>query len=235
MIRDENSGEPIATTDFEAGFDWEKRNRIIITTNKRYEYSLPKRYDFDPVTAINHIVKTKTSFESLLETERGYEVSPQRKKRKNAYEDYLQLYFTENINLKSNLEPIVGTPVTWFGNEVASGVGMQKIDILTLVNDSENRQYRIVELKDEPMEIGVLDQIKYYIKWGSQNSGRHLESAHNWNIRPIIVGPPHKPKTWKKITEAIEMFNATEEARPVSYFELSICADDTISFEIVDY
>ncbi|GAI74759.1 unnamed protein product, partial [marine sediment metagenome] len=40
--------------------------------------------------------------------------------------------------------------------EVGCGVGMQKIDILTINQYSSGKEYRIVELKDEPINPKIV-------------------------------------------------------------------------------
>ena len=212
MIRDKNNGRPIADANFTGGFDWDKRNRRIITTPSRQSYPYQRSFIFETLEKICTL-----------------------QKQKRAYETLLQLYFTENIGFKKELEPIVGSNVTWFGNEVACGVGMQKIDILTINQNAGRTEYRIIELKDEPVQRDVVDQIEYYVKWASQSWGRHLDGAFSWNIQPIIVGPPHDPRTWKATIEAFKNFNQKKLALPLLYFEFEIYCGKSIVFTRVKY
>ena len=112
---------------------------------------------------------------------------------------------------------------------------MQKIDILTINQNAGRREYRIVELKDEPIQPDIVDQIEYYVNWASQSSGRHLDGAFSWNIQPIIVGPPHNPRTWRTIIEAFKNYNRKKLSLPIRYFESEIYCGRSIVFNEVEY
>ena len=120
MIRNKNGGSPIADSNFMGGFDWDLTNRRIFSTSLRTQYQFPRTTDYNVIGAIQRL-----------------------QLRRRAYEVELQLYFTENIEIDRHLDSIVGNNLVWFGNEVACGVGMQKIDILTLSQDGERKLSRI--------------------------------------------------------------------------------------------
>ena len=212
MIRNKNAGKPIADAQFSGGFDWDINNRKIITTENRLKYPYPRNFNFN-------ILK---------------EIGKLQRKRK-AYEVYLQTYFMEKIGIDFNLNPIIGDNVIWFGNEVACGVGMQKIDILTICQNNEKKTYRLIELKDEPVEPAVVEQIEYYVNWASQNSGRHLDGAFDWNIQPVIVAPPHHPRKWQKVAKAFKDYNKKGLSLPILYFEFNIDCGNAIIFEQKEY
>ncbi|MEW6095841.1 MAG: hypothetical protein AB1567_04855 [bacterium] len=212
MIRNKNSGKPIANNQFIGGFDWHIAKRKIITTQLRQSYPYPRNFSFDVLRFICNL---------------------QRQKR--AYEVYLQLYFTENIGFNSNLDDIVGNNLVWFGNEVACGVGMQKIDILTICQDDEKKKYRMIELKDEPIQPSVIEQIEYYVSWASQNSGKHLDGAFNWNIQPVIVAPPHSSKNWQDVLSAFRNYNQKQISLPILYFEFIVECGESITFQRMEY
>jgi hypothetical protein len=214
LIRNKNKGKPIADDKFTGGFDWDPINRRIITVPKRENYPGAREFHFNV---------SKNIFEL------------QRKRR--AYEVYLQLYFTTNIGIDKNLNSIVGENLIWFGNEVPAGVGMQKIDILTIAKSKERKgvEYRIVELKDKPIEPKVVEQIEYYVNWASQNSGRHLENAWNWNIQPVIVAPSHSAKNWQLVIKTFRNYNQQKISLPILYFEFEIKDERTIVFRKIEY
>jgi hypothetical protein len=212
MIRNKNAGNPIANTQFTGGFNWDITDRRIITTQNRQNYPYLRTFNFNVLASICEL---------------------QRQKR--AYEVHLQLYFTENIGINSNLNPIIGNNLIWFGNEVACGVGMQKIDILTICQNGERKEYRLIELKDEPVQPGVVEQIEYYVNWASQNSGRHLNGAFDWNIQPVIVAPPHNPRSWQSVVNAFRNYNQKRISLPTLYFEFKVECGRNIIFEKRDY
>ncbi|MBL7123716.1 MAG: hypothetical protein ISS14_02360, partial [Actinobacteria bacterium] len=124
IIRNKNAGIPIVNSQFTGGFDWDKNNRRIKTISNRQNYPYPRNFNYNVLAEICEL-----------------------QRRKRAYEVHLQLYFTENIGINKSLDTIAGNNLIWFGNEVACGVGMQKIDILTICQNGEKKEYRLVELK----------------------------------------------------------------------------------------
>jgi hypothetical protein len=212
MIRNKNAGRPIANNGFIGGFDWDIKNRRIITTQNRQNYPYSRTFNFNVLKIICELQKLR-----------------------RAYEVYLQLYFTENIGFDPNLVPIVGNNLMWFGNEVACGVGMQKIDILTICQNGERQEYRLIELKDEPVKPEVVDQIEYYVNWASQDLGRHLEGAFSWNIQPVIVAPPCNSRNWQSVVNAFRNYNQKQISLPILYFEFHIECGEIIVFQKKDY
>jgi len=214
LIRNKNRGNPIADSKFTGGFDWDIANRKIITTPSRKRYLYERKFDFNILNTIHNL-----------------------QRRKRAYEVHLQSYFTENIGVDKNLNPIIGDNLLWFGNEVACGVGMQKIDILTICQNSARKgnEFRLIELKDEPIQPQVVEQIEYYVNWASQSSGKHLEGAFDWNLQPVIITPPHNPKDWQSITNAFKNYNRKQISLPILYFEFNVERGRSINFEQIKY
>ncbi|MEO0092066.1 MAG: hypothetical protein ABIK61_05115 [candidate division WOR-3 bacterium] len=212
MIRNKNAGKPIANAQFTGGFNWDIDNRKIITSPNRQNYPHARTFNYNVLAEICEL-----------------------QQRNRAYEVQLQLYFTENIGINPNLNSIVGNNLIWFGNEVACGVGMQKIDILTISQNGARKEYRLIELKDEPVQPVIIDQIEYYVNWASQNSGRHLEGAFDWNIQPVIVAPPHNPNNWQDVINAFKKYNQKSISLPILYFEFSIERERDINFQQINY
>lgn len=212
FIRNRNAGNPIANAQFTGGFDWNKVNRTIVTTPLRKSYPYPRTFIFNTLKTICDL---------------------QRQGR--AYENCLQMYFTENTGINANLNPIIGNNLVWFGNEVACGVGMQKIDLLTICKSGERKEYRLIELKDEPVEPEVAEQIEYYSNWASQNSGRPLEGAFDWNIQPVVVAPPHNPANLNAVVAAFRNYNLKHISLPILYFEFRVDCGRSITLEQIDY
>lgn len=214
MIRSKNRGDPIANSKFTGGLDWDITNRRIITTTTKRSYPFPRKSDFNVLKAICDL-----------------------RKQKRAYETHLQLYFTENTGVDKNLRPLIGDNLFWLGNEVACGVGMQKIDILTICQNRKRKgnKYRLIELKDEPVQSEVVEQVEYYVNWASQSLGRHLDGAFDWNIQPIVVAPPHNSRSWRSVIDAFRSYNRKQISLPILYFEFDIESERSIKFEQINY
>jgi hypothetical protein len=235
MVINKNGGNPIAKAGYTGGFDWDFKGRKIKTTQSRKDYPNQRNYNFDSREAIFYIKNSHKSFDAHLNESQGFKISRQYLRRNRSYENYLQLYFTEKIEIDATLNPIVGNKVIWFGNEVACSVGMRKIDILTICQEGERKQFRLIELKDEPVKAQVIEQLEFYVNWASQNSGRHLEGAFDWNLQPIVVAPPHKSRNWLCVVDAFKSYNRKRISLPILYFEFTINSESAISFQKIEY
>ncbi len=110
-------------------------------------------------------------------------------------ETAFQAYIMQELNIKNNTfyPKIFGKNIVWIGNEVFAGVGMQKIDILTIEEIEDNEYlYRIIELKYiKSNNVGDINkapsQLEYYIKWARDDMGGHLKNAEKYNVKPILL------------------------------------------------
>lgn len=104
-----------------------------------------------------------------------------------AFETHLQAYIVQTID-KNPLKDLLlreNLP-TWIGNEVSCGVGMQRIDILTLQEDKNNVYANIIELKcGEAYDDIVNKQLPWYIKWFNY----YIGDTYNKNIiiQPVVL------------------------------------------------
>lgn len=164
-------------------------------------------------------------------------------KQNRAFEDRLQAYFTENIGRKPKLEPICGknNEIIWIGNQVACGVGMQKIDVFTITSDErENKQFNLVELKCIPAYPEITYQLQRYVDWTKS----YIKGAINSNIQPLMVtrkvvngyskgGKPLKVKTERdKTMNALMDLNNNNISKKVKWFEFDFINNDIILEEV---
>ncbi len=160
-----------------------------------------------------------------------------RSKFKRAYENCLQAYFTENIGIDPKLEPICGKSkeIIWIGNEVFCGVGMQKIDIFTITSDGrENKDHRVIELKDEAVTPDVVGQLRRYVNW----THSYIKGTINSNIQPIVVAPPPISGRGRiKVADgyrAFHAFNNEHIAKEIEYFEFEF-DNNALIFNKISY
>jgi len=124
--------------------------------------------------------------------------------------------------------------LVWVGNEVACGVGMQKIDILAITSDDrENKEYRIVELKVEEVAPTITYQLERYVSW----TDSYIKGAINSNIQPIVVAPSlikegKDLKNWDEVRKAFSEFNNRHIAKEIKYFEFDIKEKDVLFHEV---
>ena len=151
-------------------FDYDKENNQIVPFDKELEYKGKKE---------NLNIKNRLIYKM---------------KRRNAYETHLQAYILQNL---SNIEclKINKDKITWIGNEVSCGVGMQSIDICFIQENEKEANIAICELKDEqPIEY-IKNQLEKYVEWIKD----YIIPTYNKKIilNPIIIAPKPNSKTEK--------------------------------------
>jgi len=158
-------------------------------------------------------------------------------------ETYLQAYFTENAG-NPNLDDSVfaeicgrSNEIIWLGNEFYCGVGMQKIDVFTIINHRK-KEFRVIELKTT-IDLEIHKQLERYVKWCRE----YLDETKQENLQPIIVIPkPDLSKASELLavselrTKILPSFNRKFQAQcqPVKYYEFSFI-NKRIKFNVVDY
>lgn len=205
-------------------YTWNKNNRKIEIINKKYLYNGPRDESPDLITLM------------IKKYNEGH-----------AFEDILQAFFTENIGINKQIDSIAGSlnNIIWIGNEVFCSVGMQKIDIFTILSDErDNKEFRIIELKDEGLAPQIAGQIEKYTNW----TNSYLKNAINSNIQPIVVAKSIEKryrnknksvetKAWRDrelAISAIKQFNNKKISKIVKIFEFKF-SDDNIIFEEATY
>lgn len=144
--------------------------------------------------------------------------------RNNSYESHLQAYILQNLENIPTL-PVIDSPITWIGNEVSCGVGMQSIDVAFIQETKNEAHFIICELKDEqPIEY-IKKQIEKYVQWMKE----YIIPTYDKKvvIHPTIVAPKPKERT-------LEMFNSIKESTIFRSSILDINEIRYIGFTIKD-
>jgi len=153
------------------------------------------------------------------------------RKNKSIKEERLQVYFTKNAGKDVKLEPICGknNEIIWLGNEVACGVGMQRIDIMTVINKSNiEKIYNLIELKINFAVPEMVDQFKRYLDWII----RYIKDSKKENIELVLVtrkleNKYHKKtgkklkamESWENTIDRLLDFKKNEEIKDIKWFE----------------
>lgn len=96
---------------------------------------------------------------------------------------YLMQEIGRNDRLTKQLFPNVR--ITWIGNEVYAGAGMQSIDILVYSRNELNRFIHLIELKSDTADAEAAAQLNRYIKWVKA----HIPDISVHQIIPTVVAP----------------------------------------------
>jgi hypothetical protein len=139
-------------------------------------------------------------------------------------ESHLQAFLTKNYGSFPDSEIVFGRTetVTWVGNEVACGLGMQKIDLFVINEDDNGPLFRIIELKKDPPDERTVWQLARYIEW----TKRFVPDAESNNIQPVLLcrnlfQMPLSHSTKQSFKE----FNDASSARPLKYIECAKSVD----------
>lgn len=191
-------------------FDYDKENNQIVPLNKDFKYKGKKE---------NLNIKNRLIY---------------KKKRGNAYETHLQAYILQNLSnidcLKINKDKI-----TWIGNEVSCGVGMQSIDICFTQENEEKVNIAICELKDEqPIEY-IKNQLEKYIEWIID----YIIPTYNKKtiLNPIIIAPKPNSKTEKLfsvIKDSLIYKTNKIEVKSIKYIEFEEKNNEILFKEVCD-
>ncbi|MEG2013576.1 MAG: EVE domain-containing protein [Anaerovoracaceae bacterium] len=131
---------------------------------------------------------------------------------KGSHEGHVQAYVTQNFDKDPQLILRL-LPTTfvkkWIGNEVICSVGEKRIDILTIVETTDEIEIRVIELKDEyPFASLITYQIPWYIKWVDQYVAPNLLSCNKpIKLIPTIFAYKHKRNTKNKQAFDAEIIN----------------------------
>lgn len=146
----------------------------------------------------------------------------------NAFEAHLQAYIVQNCfntPLSDFLHINVEKP-TWIGNEVACGVGMQRIDISTVQEDDNSIIINIIELKGcEPYDSIITYQLAWYVNWVI-NYWCPLYIKKKVIINPIVIAK----KTSRENSNAF--CKSADALKSFSKDNITVSAVEYIAFEI---
>lgn len=152
---------------------------------------------------------------------------------KLSFENLLQTFIVGN--LKTKLKGIFEKQeIDWIGNEVACGVGMQRIDVLVQSHDKRGNVFIYpIELKDEPIKKDIFIQLQRYISWIKL----YYQTKKQQQIIPVIIAakPGKKKSQHSSISENFERFNQDNKNNCQKLRYITFSPDKMLKFEEVDY
>lgn len=192
-------------------FDYDKEKNQIISLDKEFKYTGKKE-------SLN--IKNRLIY---------------KKNRGNAYESHLQAYILQNLFDISCLK-INEDKITWIGNEVSCGVGMQSIDICFIQENDREVNIAICELKDEQPVEYIKYQLAKYVEWIKD----YIIPTYNKKIilNPIIIAPKPKLKTkemFKLIEDSLIYKSEKTDVKKIKYIEFEEKNNEILFKEMSDY
>ncbi len=216
-------------------YEAKRLTRLIKIENEQRELDLlNKRLTYNPNTQC--ITTTEDVFEYTGRTE-CLNILPRliaKYNRNLAHEAHLQMYITQNLGLGTNetLDRALGISnknIVWLGNEVACGVGMQRIDIMFSIESNAEQILFPIELKSVYANPDNLRQLTRYLDWIEQ----YYIPNNECTIQPVLLckgGAPLTPEMRDKIIQ----FNRRWGILPLKYIEYTI-SNNNIVFNLMEY
>lgn len=155
---------------------------------------------------------------------------------KLAHETHLQMFITQNVGRNSNIDNalgLTGSNIEWIGNEVSCGVGMQRIDVMLSIAESETQRIIMpIELKSVPASVDNIRQINRYIDWIEQYYTPNRPST----ICPVLLCKSDVASLPLQVKQTFSEFNEHASGRylPLIYVEYYI-SGNSIIFNRVTY
>lgn len=152
-----------------------------------------------------------------------------------AFEAHLQMYITQHLGLGTNKSldeclGILGKKIEWLGNEVSCGVGMQRIDVMFSMEESNNKRFLCpIELKAVGAYEDNARQLTRYIDWIEQYYIPNRISI----IQPILICKKEEPLS-DELKVNFKNFNKRTGILPLKYIEYEIVNNDLV-FSKVEY
>lgn len=162
----------------------------------------------------------------------------QKYKDHKAFEVHLQAYIVQSIGRGTNKSLdnclLNSSKIEWIGNEVACGVGMQKMDIMLSLIDNDRRTILPIELKAVEASTNNIVQIQKYVNWLEQYYIPNRIS----DIQPVLISKKIVNKTSENYSNVIESFRSfnikNKNCIPIKYVEYEF-AENEIIFEEISY
>lgn len=153
-----------------------------------------------------------------------------------AFESHLQAFILQNLEKDDYLNKILigNKKLEWIGNEVACGVGMQRIDIL-LSFEGKEKFIVPIELKSVPASLSNKKQIHRYIDWLNQ----YYLPNNKSKIQPILISKKFEDKNSELYTSIVSSFKDLNEENknclPLRFIEFHLDKEDKLIFEEINY
>jgi hypothetical protein len=158
-----------------------------------------------------------------------------KEKTKKAFEVHLQAYILQNYDRGQLYDFLFEKTyrTKWIGNEVSCGVGMQRIDIMTISEDSDKVNIKIIELKQTGPYIEIIEgQIDWYVQWCIDYVVPNYINK-NITIQPIVLAKKIEDiKEFKKESLQFKRNQEKVKIENVSYIAFEV-EEDEIKFERV--
>lgn len=207
LLRDKNNRQTLSASDF----TYDLASQEICPSTTHHEYT--GRHD-----SINVLPR-------LLEKYNA----------RKAFEKHLQAYIVQNIGRGTNpsLDHCLLDDLSaeWLGNEVACGVGMQRIDVMLSLLQGKTRFITPIELKAVGTDPSNIFQLQRYVDWLEQY---YLPNRIS-DIKPMLVTKKSdkRKSDWKELCDSFSQFNRRNPTcLPLKLVEYEVQDDELVFTEI---
>lgn len=154
---------------------------------------------------------------------------------RSKFEVHLQAHILQNL-LEEVIKDVffgLGDSATkWIGNEVGCGVGMQRIDLLTIQENEEEVGIKVIELKCGQMYKEIIEkQMPRYINWVNDYLVPTFEGK-KITITPVVLTYETEETQGDKQVKTLDLYKNVKLEKAVTIF-FSIYNNDLI-FKVAD-
>ncbi len=180
--------------------------QMIRTKNSRKELHSSSGYGFD-ITSQLIIQSNNQQYNN--QSSKNINLLPRlivRYNEKKQFESHLQQYICQNIDTNNELMNLILNyqNMSWLGNEVSCGVGMQRIDILVRIKQNDHKTIIPIELKSREADEDHLRQLQRYIDWLEQ----YYVPNDICDIQPVLITKKGKQNISDSLSQAMRSFNS---------------------------
>ncbi len=215
-------------------FDYEaERIETLIKAKNSNAYLIGNSFTYDN---INDKIVVSTNNNDYLGNKSSIDISARmlfKANRGNAFEVHLQAYIMQNFD-KDPLKSLLFSKLTgnrWIGNEVSCGVGMQRIDVMTITESQDEVYIKVIELKHiEPYDEIVSTQLKWYVKWCNDYVIPNFKGKQIVLESAVLAKKMNNPNNFQDTCSKCKYDIADATLMPTQYIGFTI-QNNTISFE----
>lgn len=218
-------------------YESEKLCQLLRNKNNRQGINTAQKLSFDPVN--QRIIKTNDQQNEYVGRKEEIQILPRLTEKyiqRKSFEPHLQSYLIKNIGKNEAIDKLLYEgEIEWRGNEVACGVGMQRIDIMLSTVQNSQRTVIPIELKAVEADKNIIKQIQRYLDWLRQY---YLPNRHS-DVHPTIISRKIENKNRSVYTELLDTFRSFNDknktdCKPINYIEFYITKGG-INFSKIDY
>ncbi|MDR0905998.1 MAG: hypothetical protein LBN00_07475 [Oscillospiraceae bacterium] len=194
----------------------------LIQNKNNYVALVGRSFSYDNVSDKITATALHNNYDGIIQSIAIKERLLNKANGKKAFEVHLQAFLMQHFE---QLATVLNIPHDcWFANEVSCGVGMQRIDIMTVSETTDTVDIKIIELKHHiPSNDIIQFQLPWYVKWCSDYV------VPNFPNKRAVITPVVLAHIFNDNQSLID-FHTFADSRPLSAQNATISPTQFVSF-----